>query len=72
MDKMAIVGGSVLSGKVSASGAKNSALPLIFSTLLAEGKHHLKNVPHLKDIDSSCELMQSLGCEKRFKNFGSL
>lgn len=68
MDKMAIVGGGILSGNVKASGAKNSALPLIFSTLLAEGTHHLKNVPHLKDIDSSCELMQSLGCETSFQN----
>mgnify|MGYP003683015343 CR=1 FL=1 len=68
MDKMSIVGGKVLNGTVSASGAKNAALPLIFSTLLAEGKHTLKNVPALRDIDSSCQLMDSLGCKTSFKD----
>ena len=53
MDKMTVIGGTVLNGEVRASGAKNAALPLIFSTLLASGRHHLTNVPNLKDIDSS-------------------
>lgn len=68
MDKMSIVGGNKLCGTVSASGAKNAALPLIFSTLLAEGRHVLKNVPALRDIDSSCQLMDSLGCKTEFKD----
>lgn len=68
MDKMSIVGGVSLKGEVRVSGAKNSALPLIFSTLLAEGQHQLNNVPHLKDIDSACALMESLGCKTEFKN----
>ena len=68
MDKMSIVGGATLSGEVKASGAKNSALPLIFSTLLAEGTHILHNVPQLRDIDSSNLLMDSLGCQTEFSN----
>ncbi len=62
MDKMLVNGGLTLNGDVNVSGAKNSALPLIFSTLLAEGRHDLNNVPGLNDIDSAEGLMTSLGC----------
>lgn len=63
MDKMLITSGTVLNGKISTSGAKNAALPILFSTLLAEGEHTFDNVPLLKDIESTAELLQSLGCE---------
>lgn len=67
MDKIAVKGGLVLNGVVPTSGAKNSALPILFSTLLAEGRHILTNIPQLWDIDSSCILLKSLGgqCERR-------
>lgn len=65
MDKMLIKGGYELNGQVAVSGAKNAALPILFSTLLAEGEHHFDNVPVLKDIESTAELLQSLGCESR-------
>ena len=45
MDSMLVNGGAVLSGVVETSGAKNSALPIIFSSLLAEGEHIFNNVP---------------------------
>lgn len=63
MDKMVVTGGGPLHGTVKASGAKNAALPILFSTLLAEGEHVFSNVPKLKDIESTAELLQSLGCE---------
>ncbi len=62
MQKMIVKGGTVLNGKVSASGAKNSALPLLFSTLLAEGEHIFHNVPDLMDIQSTAALLEYLGC----------
>ncbi len=62
MDKMVVEGGRTLNGVVDTSGAKNAALPILFSTLLAEGQHVFKNVPRLKDIDSTAELLRSLGC----------
>lgn len=67
MDKMSVVGGQKLNGEVEVSGAKNSALPLIFSTLLASGTHKLRNVPNLKDIESSAQLMDSLGCKTKMQ-----
>lgn len=63
MDKMLVVGGKSLNGIVNTSGAKNSALPILFSTLLAEGTHVFKNVPKLRDIDSTADLLKSLGCD---------
>lgn len=59
---MVVVGGVQLNGEVSASGAKNSALKLLFASLLAEGRHTFHNVPELKDIESSATLLESLGC----------
>ena len=63
MDKMLVRGGRRLQGEVETSGAKNSALKLLFATLLAEGKHTFHNVPGLKDIESSSALLQSLNCK---------
>lgn len=61
MDKMRVTGGKALRGTVRTSGAKNSALKLLFATLLAEGKHTFHNVPKLMDVDSSAKLLESLG-----------
>ena len=63
MDKIVVQGGARLSGGVAVSGAKNSALPILFSSLLAKGKHCFKNVPKLKDIESTILLLEQLGCE---------
>jgi len=60
---MHIIGGRALSGTVATGGAKNSALPLLFATLLADGEHRLHNVPCLKDIDSTVLLLEHLGCK---------
>ncbi len=66
MDKMVIKGGVELNGSVRVSGAKNSALKLMFASLLAEGKHVFHNVPELADVESARKLLQSLGCESEF------
>lgn len=65
MDKILIKGGYQLNGQVAVSGAKNAALPILFSALLAEGEHTFDNVPVLKDIESTAELLMSLGCESQ-------
>ena len=63
MDKVSIIGGKTLKGTVQVSGSKNAILPLLFSTLLAEGEHVFHNVPGLKDVETSCLLLKHLGCE---------
>lgn len=65
MDKMVVKGGAQLNGEVSAGGAKNSALKLLFASLLAEGEHVFHNVPNLKDVESTGTLLGSLGCETK-------
>ncbi len=63
MDKIIIHGGKPLAGTVRVSGAKNSALPLLFATLLAPGVHHVGNVPRLRDIDTAEKLLTILGAD---------
>ena len=63
MDSIIIQGGKPLSGSVAASGAKNAALPLLFSVLLAEGEYQFDNVPLLRDIDSTELLLNHLNCQ---------
>lgn len=61
MDKLLLRGGHPLRGKVQISGAKNAALPLLFATLLAPGRHRLRSVPKLRDIDTTVNLLTMLG-----------
>lgn len=63
MDKIVIQGQRQLNGEIYTSGAKNSALPLLFATLLADGKHIFKNVPKLQDINSTQVLLEHLGAK---------
>ena len=63
MEKLLIKGGNSLSGKVTCSGAKNAALPMIASTILCDGKVVLKNLPYLQDITTMFELLGSMGSE---------
>lgn len=61
MDRIRIRGGRELSGTVSISGSKNSALPILAATLLVDGPVLLKNVPDLKDIDNMVRILARLG-----------
>jgi UDP-N-acetylglucosamine 1-carboxyvinyltransferase len=66
VDRIAVSGRKKLNGEVAASGAKNSALPILFATLLAEGDNILENVPNLADIHSTNNLLETLGCKINF------
>ncbi len=72
MDSMRICSGVRLKGQVQASGSKNSALPILFASLLAEGKHLFHNVPRLRDIESCVELLTHLGCQIQWVGPNSL
>ena len=63
MEKLLIKGGNSVSGKISCSGAKNAALPMIASTILSNQKVVLKNLPYLQDITTMFELLGSMGSE---------
>ncbi len=61
MEKLIIEGGIPLHGEVRISGAKNAALPLMAATLLAPGKHFLRNMPNLRDTRTFVRLLENLG-----------
>jgi UDP-N-acetylglucosamine 1-carboxyvinyltransferase len=61
MDKLLISGGTPLSGEIRISGAKNSALPILAATLLADGPVVVSNLPHLHDITTMIELLGCMG-----------
>ncbi|GAA3716073.1 UDP-N-acetylglucosamine 1-carboxyvinyltransferase [Oceanisphaera sediminis] len=61
MDKFEIQGPCRLAGEVTISGAKNAALPILFGTLLCDEAVHLSNVPKLKDVDTTLQLLASMG-----------
>ena len=53
----------ILTGGFSAAWAKKAALPSLCATLLSEGESHLRNVPKLRDIDTTAALLRFLGRE---------
>ena len=61
MDKIVIEGGKPIQGEIRISGAKNAALPLMAATLVAPGKHTLRNVPNLRDIKTMLTLLETFG-----------
>jgi UDP-N-acetylglucosamine 1-carboxyvinyltransferase len=61
MDAIRIRGGAPLRGKVRISGAKNAALPILCATLLSDGASRLRNVPALRDIETTAALLRFLG-----------
>ncbi|RMO11069.1 UDP-N-acetylglucosamine 1-carboxyvinyltransferase [Pseudomonas cichorii] len=63
MDKLIITGGVRLDGEIRISGAKNSALPILSATLLADGPVVVQNLPHLHDITTMIELFGRMGIE---------
>ncbi|MDH5493990.1 MAG: UDP-N-acetylglucosamine 1-carboxyvinyltransferase, partial [Myxococcales bacterium] len=67
MDNIRIVGGTVLRGNVRISGAKNAALPILASCLLADGAHTFRNVPDLRDIGTMTRMLEHLGLDARFE-----
>ena len=63
MDKIRVMGGRRLEGKVTISGAKNAALPILLSSLLTNGRNTYTNVPQLKDIETTLSLLEQLGAD---------
>jgi UDP-N-acetylglucosamine 1-carboxyvinyltransferase len=61
MDRLLVTGGLRLSGAVSISGAKNSALKLMAASLLAEGRTVIHNVPDIEDCRTMAEVLEQLG-----------
>ena len=61
-DRFRVIGGAHLKGEVTVTGAKNSVLKLMASSLLAVGRTTIRNVPDIADVDIMAELLSRLGC----------
>ncbi len=63
MDKIRVVGGNRLNGRVEISGAKNAALPAMAAALLTSDTVHLENLPYVRDILTTRNLLREMGAE---------
>ncbi len=72
MDKLLIRGGTPLSGTVTISGAKNAALPILMASLLTQEQCIFKNVPSLRDVNTSLSLLENLGAVCRRHENGDI
>lgn len=66
MEKLVIRGGTPLKGKITVSGSKNAALPILIASILLDGPALFSNVPRLRDIRTTCKLLEVLGCPAGF------
>src|SRR6202142_812018 len=63
MDKFVILGGEPLLGTVRVSGAKNAALPCMAAALLTDQPVILENIPQVRDIQTTRNLLAAMGAE---------
>ena len=70
MERLIIKGGNQLHGEVDCSGAKNAGLPILASTILLDGVAKIGNLPHLQDITTMLELLNSMGSHINFNENG--
>jgi UDP-N-acetylglucosamine 1-carboxyvinyltransferase len=68
MDRLVVNGGARLKGRISISGSKNSALPILAATLLTPERCVIHNVPDLSDIRYMIEILKFLGAEVSFED----
>src|ERR1700676_1742981 len=63
MDKFILRGGEPLLGTVRVSGAKNAALPCMAAALLTDQPGILENIPQVRDIQTTRNLLAAMGAE---------
>ncbi len=63
MKKIVINGMKRLGGEIEISGMKNSALPIVYSTLLINGKCTVDNIPFVNDVMLSLQILKHLGAK---------
>lgn len=71
MDKIRVVGGNRLQGRVEISGAKNAALPAMAASLLTADTVHLENIPYVRDILTTRNLLLDMGLQAEVLEDGS-
>src|SRR5207244_12281474 len=62
-ETFAIEGSQPLNGRITASGKKNGALPILAGCLLTDEPVTLTNVPRIRDVETMVELLARLGAD---------
>ncbi len=62
-EKLVINGGKPLTGEIEVSGMKNSAVAIIFGTILTEDKCVIENLPDISDVSDSLNILASVGAK---------
>ena len=68
MPQIIIQGGTPLHGTTTASGSKNSVLPLLAASILLDGETEITNVPFLMDVSIMIRMLNSLGLHAEFRH----
>lgn len=63
MERLIINGANRLIGEMRVHGAKNSALPILAASLIADGVSAIHNCPELTDIAAAVKILKHLGCK---------
>jgi UDP-N-acetylglucosamine 1-carboxyvinyltransferase len=66
MEKMVIQGGVALTGEVAVSGSKNASLPCLMASILTDEPVIVRNLPRLRDVRTTIELLARLGVTGRW------
>ncbi len=70
--RLLVDGGSKLNGEVLISGMKNSALPIIYATILIQEECVIHNIPLVSDVFYSVEILKKMGAEAEFRDRNTL
>ncbi len=68
MNKIIINGGRRLEGNIQIQGAKNSVLPILAATILADGESVIKGCPRLSDVEYSVKILEGIGCRVKWED----
>ena len=68
MEKIFVQGKEKLYGSIRISGMKNSALPIIFSSLLIKGESIIENIPIVSDVHNALRILSDMGAEVKYEN----
>ena len=68
MEKIIVQGKEKLYGSVKIGGMKNSALPVIFATLLVKGESIIENIPIVSDVSNALNILMGMGASVKYEN----
>ncbi|HBL84569.1 MAG: UDP-N-acetylglucosamine 1-carboxyvinyltransferase [Clostridiales bacterium GWF2_38_85] len=68
MEKIIVSGGNTLQGEIEVSGMKNSAVAILFATILVDGKCVIENLPPVDDVCTSIKILEVMGASVKWLN----